>query len=114
MASTGEVACLGDDFDEAFLKALISVGYHFPPRAALISSGPIESKAELLESIRTLQNMNVKLYATGGTAKFLEANKVSVETLSGRSIKKEPKSYPISKMQKLIWYHFEKYQERIH
>jgi carbamoyl-phosphate synthase large subunit len=57
MASTGEVACLGDDFDEAFLKALISVGYRFPVRSALISSGPIESKAELLESIRTLQNM---------------------------------------------------------
>ncbi|HOD38633.1 MAG TPA: carbamoyl-phosphate synthase (glutamine-hydrolyzing) large subunit [Candidatus Marinimicrobia bacterium] len=90
MASTGEVACLGDDFDEAFLKALISVGYHFPPRAALISSGPIESKAELLESIRTLQNMNVKLYATGGTAKFLEANKVSVETLFWPLEKKEP------------------------
>jgi len=90
MASTGEVACLGDDFDEAFLKALISVGYRFPVRSALISSGPIESKAELLESIRTLQNMNVKLYATGGTAKFLDANKVPVETLHWPLEKKEP------------------------
>jgi len=90
MASTGEVACLGDDFDEAFLKALISVGYRFPVRSALISSGPIESKAELLESIRTLQNMNVKLYATSGTAKFLEANKVPVEILHWPLEKKEP------------------------
>jgi len=90
MASTGEVACLGDDFDEAFLKALISVGYRFPVRSALISSGPIESKAELLESIRTLQNMGVKLYATGGTAKFLDANKVPVETLHWPLEKKEP------------------------
>jgi len=90
MASTGEVACLGDDFDEAFLKSLISVGYRFPVRSALISSGPIESKAELLESIRALQKMNVRLYATGGTAKFLEANNVPVEILYWPLEKKEP------------------------
>ncbi|MCK9483525.1 MAG: carbamoyl-phosphate synthase (glutamine-hydrolyzing) large subunit [Candidatus Marinimicrobia bacterium] len=90
MASTGEVACLGDDFDEAFLKALISVGYRFPVRSALISSGPIESKAELLESVRALHKMNVRLYATGGTAKFLEANNVPVETLFWPLEKKEP------------------------
>jgi len=101
MASTGEVACLGDDFDEAFLKALISVGYRFPIRSALISSGPIESKAELLESIRTLQNMNVRLYATGGTAKFLEANKIMVETLYWPLEKKEPNAVSYIKSGKI-------------
>ncbi|MBN1434782.1 carbamoyl-phosphate synthase (glutamine-hydrolyzing) large subunit, partial [Candidatus Fermentibacterales bacterium] len=45
MASTGEVACLGRDFDEAFLKALISVGFRFPLGKVLLSTGPIESKA---------------------------------------------------------------------
>ena len=33
MASTGEVGCLGDDFDDAFLKALLSVGIGSPSAA---------------------------------------------------------------------------------
>ncbi|HEX6267837.1 MAG TPA: carbamoyl-phosphate synthase (glutamine-hydrolyzing) large subunit, partial [Burkholderiales bacterium] len=81
MASTGEVGCLGDDFDEAFLKALIAVGYRLPIRAALLSTGPIEGKAALLESARTLRDMGVKLYATRGTAAFLAANGVEATSL---------------------------------
>jgi carbamoyl-phosphate synthase large subunit len=81
MASTGEVGCLGDDFDEAFLKALIAVGYRLPIRAALLSTGPIEGKAALLESARTLRDMGVKLYATRGTAAFLAANGVESTSL---------------------------------
>ncbi|MFH2001520.1 MAG: carbamoyl-phosphate synthase (glutamine-hydrolyzing) large subunit, partial [Planctomycetota bacterium] len=50
MASTGEVGCLGDDFEEAFLKALLSVGYRVPIRNVLLSTGPIESKAQFLAS----------------------------------------------------------------
>jgi len=76
MASTGEVGCLGDDFEEAFLKALLSVGFKLPIRSALLSTGPIESKAAFLESARTLRGMGVKLYATRGTAAFLGANGV--------------------------------------
>jgi carbamoyl-phosphate synthase large subunit len=81
MASTGEVACLGQDFDEAFLKALASVGYQFPIKSILISSGTIESKSELLESTRALSKKGIKFYATQGTAKFMEANGIPVETL---------------------------------
>jgi carbamoyl-phosphate synthase large subunit len=81
MASTGEVGCLGDDFDEAFLKALIAVGYRLPIRAALLSTGPIEGKAALLESARTLRDMGVKLYATRGTAAFLASNGVESTSL---------------------------------
>jgi len=81
MAWTGEVACLGDDFDEAFLKALTAVGYKFPIKSILISSGTIESKTELLESTRQLLKIGIKFYATPGTAKFMEANGIPVETL---------------------------------
>ena len=81
MASTGEVACLGKDFDEAFLKALTSVGYKFPIKSILISSGSIESKSELLESARLLTNAGVKFYATEGTAAFMNSNSVPVEQL---------------------------------
>ena len=71
MASTGEVACMGLDFNEAFLKALISVGFKFPIKNALLSSGPIESKAAFLESAWRLNSIGVKFYATEGTAEFL-------------------------------------------
>ena len=81
MASTGEVACLGQDFDEAFLKALASVGYRFPIKSILISSGTIESKSELLEPTKSLTKLGIKFYATPGTAKFMEANAIPVETL---------------------------------
>jgi carbamoyl-phosphate synthase large subunit len=76
MASTGEVACLGDDFDEAFLKALLSVGYRLPVKSVLLSSGTLPSKVELLESARLLNAMNITIYATHGTAKFLRENAV--------------------------------------
>ncbi|HVJ13611.1 MAG TPA: carbamoyl-phosphate synthase (glutamine-hydrolyzing) large subunit, partial [Burkholderiales bacterium] len=66
MASTGEVGCLGDDFEEAFLKALISVGFKLPIRNVLLSTGPIEGKAAFLESARLLAEMGVNLYATHG------------------------------------------------
>ena len=71
MASTGEVGCLGEDFEEAFLKALLSVGLRLPVKSALLSTGPIEGKAAFLESARLLRDMGVALYATRGTAAFL-------------------------------------------
>jgi carbamoyl-phosphate synthase large subunit len=79
MASTGEVGCLGDDFDEAFLKALLSVGFKLPIRSALLSTGPIVDKASFLDSARTLAAMGVELFATEGTAAFLAANGVAAE-----------------------------------
>ena len=81
MASTGEVACLGEDFDEAFLKALTSVGYRFPIKSVLISSGAIESKSELLEPLRQMMKQGIKFYATSGTAKFMHNNGIPVETI---------------------------------
>jgi carbamoyl-phosphate synthase large subunit len=81
MASTGEVACLGWDFAEAYLKALIAVGFRFPLASVLLSTGPIESKAAFLHSARRLRDMGVKLFATQGTADFLAANKVAAEAL---------------------------------
>src|SRR5205085_6389758 len=81
MASTGEVACLGDDFEEAFLKALLSVGFRLPIRNALLSTGPIEDKAAFLESARILRAMGVNLFATEGTAAFLRQHGVDTTRL---------------------------------
>ncbi|MBN2714325.1 MAG: carbamoyl-phosphate synthase (glutamine-hydrolyzing) large subunit [Deltaproteobacteria bacterium] len=82
MASTGEVACLGYDFDEAFLKALICVGFNFPIKSVLLSTGPLKAKAAFLEGARILSNMGIKFYATGGTHDFLKQNGIESECLT--------------------------------
>jgi len=81
MTSTGEVACLGDDFEEAFLKALLAVGYRLPIRSVLLSTGPVESKTAFLDSSRTLQRLGVALYATRGTAEFLGSHGIETTVL---------------------------------
>src|SRR5439155_9999654 len=81
MVSTGEVACLGADFEEAFLKALLSVGYTVPVRSVLLSTGPVEHKAAFLKSTRVLSQLGVTLYATRGTADFLRLNGIASTAL---------------------------------
>ncbi len=74
MASTGEVGCLGDDFYEALLKAMMSVGFKFPVKTVLLSTGPLENKVNFLDSAKLLQKMGTTLYATTGTHDFLREN----------------------------------------
>ena len=81
MTSTGEVACLGDDFDEAFLKSLLAVGYPLSIKNVLLSTGPVEAKAAFLQSARVLKDLGATLYATSGTAEFLRANGLSATVL---------------------------------
>ncbi|MBI2541145.1 carbamoyl-phosphate synthase (glutamine-hydrolyzing) large subunit [Candidatus Woesearchaeota archaeon] len=90
MSSTGEVACIGNDLNEAFLKSLLSVGFVLPNSNILLSTGPVKSKAYLLDSVKKLAEMGFKLYATQGTAKFLEDNGIKAEILWWPLEKKEP------------------------
>lgn len=100
MASTGEVACFGDNRYEAYLKAMISTGFQIPKNAILLSIGsfkvnsqllklqqpklkinsnsPFQHKAELLPSIRALSKMGYKLYASMGTGDFYAEHGVDV------------------------------------
>jgi carbamoyl-phosphate synthase large subunit len=79
MASTGEVACIGENFYEALLKSMLSVGYRIPCKTILISSGPTRGKVELLESARMLKDRGFTIYATGGTHNFFQENGVATE-----------------------------------
>ena len=74
MASTGEVGCLGDNFDDALLKSIVSVGYPVPQKGILISSGDALQKASMLDACQLLASKGYKLYATGGTQKYLAEN----------------------------------------
>ncbi|MGN1212095.1 MAG: carbamoyl-phosphate synthase (glutamine-hydrolyzing) large subunit [Candidatus Cryptobacteroides sp.] len=76
MASTGEVGCLGDDFNEALLKSILSVGYSIPRKNILISSGDALNKADLLGACRILAEHGFSIYATGGSHKYLVENGV--------------------------------------
>ena len=77
MSSTGEVGCMGDDFNEALLNAMIAVGFSIPKKAVMFSTGATKSKVDLLESSRKLANKGYKIYATAGTATFLNAHGVN-------------------------------------
>ncbi|UCE20303.1 MAG: carbamoyl-phosphate synthase (glutamine-hydrolyzing) large subunit [Gemmatimonadota bacterium] len=90
MVSTGEVACLGDDFNEAFLKSLMSVGFRIPRKTILLSTGPIDTKAQFLDSTRILDRLGFKFYATKGTADFMGANNMKADVLHWPSEGKEP------------------------
>ena len=76
MSSTGEVGCIGDDYSEAVLKSLLSVGFEIPKKNILISSGEPKSKVELIEATRMLQQKGYKIYTTRGTQRFLAENGV--------------------------------------
>ncbi len=76
MSSTGEVACIGDNFYEAILKSMLSVGYRIPKKNILISSGPAKSKVELLKPAALLAQKGFNIYATDGTYRFLRDNNV--------------------------------------
>jgi carbamoyl-phosphate synthase large subunit len=90
MSSTGEVGCLGDDFTEAFLKAMLSVGYKLPICSVLLSTGPLEGKAEFVASAKALQNSGVRLYATRGTAEFMRQYGIETEVLNWPTEKESP------------------------
>ena len=74
MSSTGEVGCIGDDFNEALLSAMIAVGNSIPKKNILVSSGAAKSKVDLLEPCRMLDTKGYTIYGTHGTAKFLNDN----------------------------------------
>ena len=74
MASTGEVGCLGDNTSTALLKSMLSVGYRIPEKNILLSTGGAKQKAEMLDAAKTLLEHGYKLFATGGTSKYLSEN----------------------------------------
>ena len=79
MHSTGEVGCIGDDFNEALLNSLMSVGYEIPKKNILISSGNALQKADLLGACRLLHQRGYNLFATEGTCRYLNENDVPAQ-----------------------------------
>ncbi|MDD4431753.1 MAG: carbamoyl-phosphate synthase (glutamine-hydrolyzing) large subunit, partial [Bacteroidales bacterium] len=92
MASTGEVGCIADDTLEAVLKSMLSVGYRIPKKNILLSTGSAKQKVEMLEAVRLLYNKGFKLFATGGTQRFLRENDIDCELVYWPSEEGQPQA----------------------
>jgi carbamoyl-phosphate synthase large subunit len=81
MASTGEVGCIGEDYYEALLKSMLSVGYRIPKKNIMLSTGEMRSKVEMVSICRLLVEKGLNLYATRGTAEFLRLNGIEAQVV---------------------------------
>jgi len=90
MGSTGEVGCIGDDFEEAFLKAMLSVGSKIDIKSVLLSTGPLDNKAKFVDAARILNQSGIQLYATHGTAAFMNQYGIKTKVLNWPLEKKNP------------------------
>jgi carbamoyl-phosphate synthase large subunit len=79
MLSTGEVACLGPNFADAFSKALQSAEFRIPPKggSVLITVGGEEPKRRVVPLAKAFEDMGFKIYATEHTADVLRASGIS-------------------------------------
>ena len=101
MASTGEVGCLGEDFHEAILKAMLSVGYTIPKKNILLSTGDSRSKMDMLSAAKALQAKGYDIFATRGTAVFLETNGVHATVLHWPDQNEQPNTLTYIKEKKI-------------
>ena len=90
MASTGEVACLGKDVYEAFLKAILSVGFVIPKKSILISIGGEENRYKFLDSAKKLKEMGFDIFATEHTSEFLKKHGIKNTMLYKIHERKKP------------------------
>ena len=96
MASTGEVACFGRTKYEAYIKGLISTGFKLPKKNILLSIGSFKDKMELLPSVEKLHKLGYNLFATAGTADFLEENGIPVQFLEALQDEDQRQEYSLT------------------
>ncbi|MBI4089745.1 MAG: carbamoyl-phosphate synthase (glutamine-hydrolyzing) large subunit [Candidatus Levybacteria bacterium] len=90
MASTGEVACFGEDIEEAFLKGQLAVGEKIPQKGIFLSLGAEENKINFLENAKKLATIGIPIYATEKTSLFLIKNGIKAKRLYKIHEKKSP------------------------
>jgi carbamoyl-phosphate synthase large subunit len=97
MSSTGEAACLGDELEDALLKALASVGLRPPANGVLLSLGKPEEKYRFVEEARMLAQMGLALYATSGTERMLAEASVATRTVARSTSEAEQSGAPLAR-----------------
>ncbi|TKA67176.1 Protein pyrABCN [Cryomyces minteri] len=96
MASTGEVACFGRTKYEAYIKGLIATGFRLPKKNILLSIGSFKDKEEMMPSIEKLHKLGYKLFATAGTADYLEAKGIPVKFLEALQDDDQKEEYSLT------------------
>lgn len=81
MASTGEIACYGNDVKETYIKALISSGFKIPKKNIMISIGDDTIKYDFINSLINLIKMDYELYGTNGTSNFFKEKGINIKEL---------------------------------
>lgn len=95
MASTGEVACFGDDFSTALIDSMLAAGMRIPEKGVLVSLGGEENKVKLLPALHKLHELGLKLYATEDTAEFMRAHGIKTEKVYKIITDKDPGVLPL-------------------
>ena len=93
MASTGEVACFGDNAEQALLISMLAVGFTIPKKNILLTIGKLEDKVEVLPSVQLLYQQGYSFFATENTHNFLKSRGIPSALLHKVS---EPRSPNIS------------------
>ena len=90
MVSTGEVACFGESFQDAFINALIASNFYIPKKddAILISMG--ETRKGIIPYARMLARAGYRIFATQHTAEEFSKNGIECKILYKVSEKKKP------------------------
>ncbi len=77
MASTGEVACFGQNLEQALLLSLKAIGFQVPRKNILLTVGHLEDKIDLLPAIETLKKLGFAFFATHRTHEFLTSRDIA-------------------------------------
>jgi carbamoyl-phosphate synthase large subunit len=89
MASTGEVACLGENLEDAFWRAWLASEQNVINNHILVSIAD-PYKAKLLPALKQLEALGWRIYSTEGTHSFLFKNGVASYFVYKSSVKNEP------------------------
>ncbi|WP_066718130.1 carbamoyl-phosphate synthase large subunit [Sphingomonas pituitosa] len=82
MKSTGEVMGIDKDFATAFAKSQLGAGTILPDGGTVFVSVKQGDKAVVLPGVKILADLGFKIIATSGTAEFLAAEGIDVETVN--------------------------------
>ncbi len=92
MKSTGEVMGIAESAGQAFLKAQLGAGEKLSlvPNDGIFLSVNNSVKPQILKESRHLEELGFDIYATEGTANFLTANGIKVQTLHKMKQRQSP------------------------
>ncbi|MDX5498060.1 MAG: carbamoyl phosphate synthase large subunit, partial [Wolbachia endosymbiont of Lasioglossum nitidulum] len=82
MKSTGEVMGIDSSFEAALAKVHMAAGYKLPTEGAALVSVKDDDKEYILPVVRMLKELSFEIYATKGTALYLNNNGIAAKAVN--------------------------------